>query len=470
MSLALRLALTHLCGHREVTHRVVIKGDGDTEAEEEVGWQGVAVWSTGQTAAPSPLNNIGESQMTETNQRKLIAAAVAMLSSTGASALELNAGDYKFTVNGNINVHYVYSDCDSSSPATIGGGLACTGGGGTAKSASAVTNGLLPAALSFGVLTTQNGLDIGAHFGFYPGVSTNDGGSPNQVSPQSNVGLGTTGLDVRQVYLTFGNKDIGTVTMGRNFGLFGFDAIINDITIPGVGVAGAAASGAPANTTLGSIGLGYVYTDTLAQINYTTPTIAGLAATVGIYDPLNSGTGATGRKTQPGVHGKLTYNAALSGAKVYLSSSFITQQQRDDGGNDDYRSYGVDMGGKVNIADLELAGWYYYGKGLGTTALFFFSSDGNSNRRGSNGYLAQASYKFDALKLGVNYGTSRLGLAEGESQSALVRSNSKITGGAYYSLTKNLTLVGEVSSVTAKSQNGGKNEAMNFNVGTFLSF
>ncbi|MDP3293337.1 MAG: porin [Nevskia sp.] len=409
--------------------------------------------------------------MIETNQRKLIAAAVAMLSSTGASALELNAGDYKFTVNGNINVHYVYSDCDSSSPATIAGGLACTGGGGTAKSASAVTNGLLPAALSFGVLTTQNGLDIGAHFGFYPGVSTNDGGSPNLQGGAGNVALGTTGLDVRQVYLTFGNKDIGTVTMGRNFGLFGFDAIINDITIPGVGVAGAAASSAPANTTLGSIGLGYVYTDTLAQINYTTPTVAGLAATVGIYDPLNSGTGAVGRKTQPGFHGKLTYNAALSGAKIYLSSAFISQQQRDDGGNDDYRSYGVDMGGKVNIADLELAGWYYYGKGLGTTALFFFSSDGNSNRRGSNGYLAQASYKFDALKLGVNYGTSRLNQAEGEPAATVpVRSNSKITGGAYYSLTKNLTLVGEVSSVTAKDHVGGKNEAMNFNVGTFLSF
>ena len=408
--------------------------------------------------------------MTEKNQRKLLAAAVAMLSSTSAGALELNAGDYKFTVNGNINVHYVYSDCDSSSPASVTGGLACTGGGGTAKSASAVTNGLLPAALTFGVETTQNGLDIGAHFGFYPGVSTNDGGSPNLQGGAGNVGLGTTGLDVRQVYMTFGNKDIGTVTMGRNFGLFGFDAIINDITIPGVGVSGAAASGSPANTTLGSIGLGYIYTDTLAQINYTTPTVAGFAATVGIYDPLNSGTGAVGRKTQPGFHGKLTYNAALSGAKIYLSSAFITQQQRDDGGNDDYRSYGADLGGKVNIGDLELAGWYYYGKGLGTTALFFFSSDGNSNRRGSNGYLAQASYKFDALKLGINYGTSRLGLAEGEAQSDLLRSNSKITGGAYYSLTKNLMLLGEVSSVTAKSHIGGKNEAMNFNVGTFLSF
>lgn len=410
--------------------------------------------------------------MTETNQRKLIAAAVAMLSSTGASALELNAGDYKFTVNGNVNVHYVYSDCDSSSPAAVGGGLACTGGGGTAKSASAVTNGLLPAALTFGVLTTQNGIDIGAHFGFYPGVSTNDGGSPNLQGGAGNVALGTTGLDVRQVYLTFGNKDVGTVTMGRNFGLFGFDAIINDMTIPGVGAAGGAASGAPANTSLGSIGLGYVYTDTLAQINYTTPTLAGLAATVGIYDPLNALGGATGRKTQPGIHGKLTYNAAVSGAKIYLSSSFITQQQRDDSilGADDYRSYGVDAGGKLNIADLELGGWYYYGKGLGTTALFNLSSDGAGGRRGSNGYLAQATYKIDAVKVGVNYGTSRLNGAEGENATGLVRSNSKITGGVYYSLTKNLTLLSEVTQVTSKAHGGGKNEALNFNIGSFLSF
>ncbi|WP_439638563.1 porin [Nevskia sp.] len=408
--------------------------------------------------------------MSKSNQRNLIAAAVALLSSTGASALELNAGDYKFTVNGNINVHYVYSDCDSSSPVVIGGGLACTGGGGTAKSASAVTNGLLPAALSFGVITQQNGLDIEGHFGLYPGISTNDGGSPNLQGGAGNVGLGTTGLDVRQVYLTVGNKDIGTFTAGRNFGLFGFDAIINDMTIPGVGAAGAAASGTPANTTLGSIGLGYVYTDTLAQMNYTTPAFAGATLTLGIYDPLNSLGGATGRKTQPGFHGKLAYKTEVGGTKVYLSSAFITQQQRDDGGSDDYRSYGLDVGGKVNISDLELGGWYYYGKGLGTTALFLLSSDGNGGRRGSNGYLAQATYKIDAVKVGVNYGVSRLSGADGENATGLVRSNTKITGGVYYSLTKNLLLLSEVTSVTAKAHGGGKNEALNFNVGTFLSF
>lgn len=413
--------------------------------------------------------------MTVANQRKLFAAAIALMTSAGASALELNAGDYKFTVNGNVNVHYIYSNCDDSNPAAIAGGLACTATGGQSKGASSISNGLLPAALVFGITTNQSGLDIGAHFGFYPGVSTNDGGSPNiqQAGPAgSNVALGTTGLDVRQVYLDFGNKDVGTFKLGRDFGLFGFDAIINDMTIPGVGGAGAASSGAPANTTLGSIGLGYVYTDTLSQINYTAPEfIPGLKATLGIYDPLNSLAGATGRKSQPGFQGKLAYNVTVSGAKVYLSSSFLTQQQRDDAANiDNYRAYGVDFGGKVNVANLEVGGWYYYGKGLGTTALFLLGSDGAGGRRGSDGYLAQVTYKLDALKLGVNYGTSRLNLAPGEASSTLVRSNSKITGGAYYSLTKNLTLVGEVTNVTAKSHAGGKNEALNFNIGTFLSF
>jgi len=32
---------------------------------------------------------------------------------------------------------------------------------------------------------------------------------------------------------------------GRNFGLFGFDAIINDMTLPGVGVAGSARARRP---------------------------------------------------------------------------------------------------------------------------------------------------------------------------------------------------------------------------------
>src|SRR5207244_7588405 len=125
-----------------------------------------------------------------------------------------------------------------------------------------------------GVTTTQNGIDIGAHLGLYPGIVANDGGSPNLQQTATAVGtntaLATTGLDVRQVYMTFGNKEMGTFTLGRHIELFGADVILNDMTLPGVGVAGGSSGAAPANTTLGSIALGYLSTDCRAPVAHTT--------------------------------------------------------------------------------------------------------------------------------------------------------------------------------------------------------
>ena len=409
-----------------------------------------------------------------------LAGAASLLCATGtARALDLNAGDWKFSVDGNVNVHYIYSDCESAASAklitTVGG--ACTGSA-SSSSVSNVGNGLLPAAITFGVATTQAGYDIAGHFGFYPGIDTNDGGSPNvqQGAPAgSNVALGTTGLDVRQVYMTFGNKDIGSFLLGRNFGLFGFDAIINDMTIPGVGVGGSMSGAAPANTSLGSIGFGYIYTDTLAQMDYTTPDFAGFAATLGIYDPLNSLTapGSSEPKTTPGFHGKLTYTLPLGGAdKLYLSSAFIDQKQKYLIGATDYsyNAFGIDAFAKLDIAAFEGIAYYYHGSGLGTTGYFLNSNDAAGEKRSSNGYLVQATYKLGKLKLGVNYGDSMLGLAHGEAASALVQSNRKVTGGAYYSLTKNLTLLGEVTDVRSKSHLDESNTSLNFNVGAYLSF
>src|SRR5438105_7075407 len=207
------------------------------------------------------------------------------LMGTPAGAVDLKTADgaWTFSIDGNVNVHYIYSNCEGSPAPPVAGGLACTGTV-SGSNVSNIGNGLLPAAFTFAVSTTQGGYDLSAHLGLYPGIATNDGGSPNlqqNVPPgvtngPTNTALGTTGLDVRQVYMTFGNKDLGTFLFGRNFGLFGFDAIINDMTLPGVGVAGSASGAAPANTTLGSIGLGYIYVDTLAQMDYTTPDFSGL--------------------------------------------------------------------------------------------------------------------------------------------------------------------------------------------------
>lgn len=379
-----------------------------------------------------------------------------------AQAIDLTAGDWKFTANGNINVHYIYSSCDDETTAPVAGGLACIGAAGE-DHASSISNGLLPAALVFGVSTTQAGYDIGVTFGLFPGISTNDGGSPN-LGGGTNTALGTTGLDIRKVFMTIGFSG-GTVTAGRDFGLFGFDAINNDMTINGVG-AGNGNYAAPVNTSLGSIGLGYIYADTLAQINYTTPDIGGAKFTIGVFDPVEpilQGTATP--KAEPGVHGKVAYTHG----PLYLSATFLTQKQRDASART-YNSRAFDAGGILKAGPVQLLGYYYSGKGVGTTGLYLFAADSNAKPRDSDGFLAQVTWTLGQTKLGANYGVSNLDLATGEASSALVEKNSKYTLGVYQALTPNLTVLGELSKVEAEAHNGIDNDSSSINVGAFLSF
>jgi len=403
-----------------------------------------------------------------------------------AAAIDLkNAdGSWTFSLNGNVNVDYIWSSCeDATSAVAVGGGLTCVGSA-SGSNVSNIGNGLLPAAFVFGVATTQAGIDITGHLGLYPGIATNDGGSPNLQAGtgngSSNTALGTTGLDVRQVYMTFGNKSMGTFTLGRQIGLFGADAILNDMTLPGVGAPGSAASAAPSNTTLGGIGFGYIYTDWLAQIDYTTPDFSGFNFTVGVFDPLNSLTepadATVEPKKAPGFHAKGSFTFPFSDtSKLYLSVAYLTQQQYYDSttlGTYNYTGNGVDVFAKLDLANLEVFGYYYHGTGLGTTALFLLGAY-NGQTRDSDGYLAQATYKFGALKVGVQYGESKLDYANSADQGAnpdLVSSNKKGTVGLYYSLTDNLTLLAEGSDVKSKSHAGGENSATTVNVGAFFKF
>jgi predicted porin len=421
----------------------------------------------------------------------IAAAALAAVCAPAAHAVDVTAGDWKLSFDGNVNADYIYSHCAALTDAkTVLGGLTCVAPGDGQRSSSSVSNGLLPAALSISAATTQQGYDIAVTFGFYPGISTNDGGSPNlgNTSATRNTALGTAGFDVRQVFLTFGNKDVGTVLAGRNIGLFQADAILNDMTLLGVGANGSNA--APTNTSLGSIGYGYIYTDWLAQINYTTPDISGAKVTIGIFDPVESltdGTGAT-PKAAPGFHGKITYGDPKAGDKLYLSASFLWEKQefqRSDvfgtllpGQKLTYNGAGFDVGGKYDFAGFQVAAWLYYAKGLGTTGLFVWSADtdptslGYGQARKSYGGLAQLTYKLPEtnLKLGVNYGSSRLSRADNETNPTLVKKNDKVTLGVYDQLTPNLLLLAEGTPMWSRNQIGEENKAWVMNVGAFVSF
>jgi len=171
------------------------------------------------------------------------------------AGIDIEAGDWKIDFSGNINAFYVDSDCDHGplTQTTVTGGLACTG-----DNSASVRNGLLPAALVISVSTRQDNIDIGATVGLYPGINSTAAEGVNGAGLPA--ALQTPGIDARQVFLTFGDKSWGTVKMGRDIGLFAQDAILDDMTLLGVGTAGAS-NVAPGNTSLGRIGLGYIYTD-----------------------------------------------------------------------------------------------------------------------------------------------------------------------------------------------------------------
>src|SRR6516225_9216047 len=146
------------------------------------------------------------------------------------------------------------------------GGLATVGN----HPSNSVRGGLLPSSIQVGISTNQFGLDIGAYFGVYVGGNNIE---PNIVNANGNgspFGLGTAGVDFRQVFGTIGTPWWGTVKIGRDIGVFASDAILNDLTLFGVG--SPRNNLAPTNTTLGRIGIGYIYTDFIPQITYKSPT------------------------------------------------------------------------------------------------------------------------------------------------------------------------------------------------------
>jgi hypothetical protein len=127
-----------------------------------------------------------------------------------------------------------------------------------------------------------------------------------------------------------------------------------------------------------------------------------------------------------------------------------------------------------------VTGYYYRGRGVGTTAFFFDGIAGNGEMRDSEGGYIQGSIKAtDKLKLIGSYGVSALYLANGEgaydafygfSPANLVRRNESETGGAYYAMTPWLTLLGEYTHAESKSHGPNSTSADSVSVGAILFY
>lgn len=388
--------------------------------------------------------------------------------SLAAHAATWQAGDWELGLGGNVNTFYTVTTCDAGDLGAKGGtmaGLACADldAGGTASGDThSVSNGLLPASLNFSAKTKQGGYDLSGNVNVYYGMASQDAnGLPGDALDFSTV-------DARQVYLTFGNDKMGTVKAGRDFGLFGFDPIINDMSLIGNGATFASAG--PGHTTLGGLGYGYVYTDRLAQINWTAPKKNGVEATVGIFNPVDgveSNGKSTGDGGQPGVHGKISYDwDGGKGVKAKVSATAINQKVRLANGDKPSIS-GTDVFAKVDVNKASFAGAYYQGEGMDTLGLGGIIFPGFSSTTGESeeveGYMAQASYTLGKTKLGVNF-------SESEQTKLTKVKNDKVTVGAYHKLTDSLTLIGEASNQTSELAGVGEDKSGSVAVGAMLSF
>jgi hypothetical protein len=335
-------------------------------------------------------------------------------------------------------------------PAPIDGGLVTTG----QHPSNSVRGGLLPSSIQVGISTNQMGWDVGVYFGIYTGGNNiNTSSAFNANGAGSPVALGTPGVDFRQVFGTIGTPSFGTVKIGRDIGLFASDAILNDLTLFGVGTP--AANFAPHNTSLGRIGIGYIYADFIPQITYKSPTWGGLTFWVSAMTPLDetnlfSGDPASGNLTGhdlPMGQAKIQYVGTWSpDVKVTLSTSGVVQRHRADCLNGsscladvgslftanlpgfdqfdgvpgiqsgtDTTAWAVDGFVMLDLYGWNLVAYGYTGKGAGTTGLFFDGVDIFGNARRSDGGYFQAAYTFkggwflpNPLTVGASWGVSHL--------------------------------------------------------------
>jgi len=391
-----------------------------------------------------------------------VAGAVMALSSAAQAGITIPAGEWTLDISGNVNAYYQNTRASGGVGAT--GSLATARDANNDKVANGINTGLLPSWLGVSGKTRQNDLDVAFTISFQPNVSDNSAAGDNN-----------TPLN-RQAYLTFGDASWGSIKMGKDLGIFAGQAILNDMTLLGVGSnPGSARSGAA--TTLGGIGTGYIYAAWKGQIAYTTPNWNGFQATLGVTNPnqfSNDATGQTVNQDRLGVEGQLVYSwtGDLSGkAWASFASYDVTTAT-----SDSYTARAYDIGANANMGNFGVTAYYYTGKGAGTTLLGAQGLDDNGSTRDSRGGYLQATYVIPTgTKLGAAYGVSKLDSTSFDKTTTenLVRENRRWTIGAYHPLTKSLNLVAEYNDIRSEAQgylDAAAAKSKNISLGAILFF
>lgn len=305
--------------------------------------------------------------MKHTFSKGLIATAILASSFASQAAVEIyNKDGTTFSADGLINIFYVNSNIEATDAL----------GSVSERDQSRVKMGFLPNNIGFGYGKQLDDLKIEVRSSFWVSVNDTD-------LNRGATALGTNSLiDVRQFYAVL-SGDWGSVTLGKDFGLFNRTNILGDELLLGYGQTsdtfGLVDGG---NVSFGNISTGYVYPFPKAQITYRSNDMNGLTFAVGVMDPNKAA--ADSSEDTPRLEFEAVYTASMG--KVWVNG--VSQSSEVTGVSQDQS--GIGYGVNVKFSGVSLTASGYSSEGLGHVAGLDHVVGAESNE--SDGYLLQASY------------------------------------------------------------------------------
>src|ERR1700676_4273216 len=295
-----------------------------------------------------------------------IASALAFgLPLSAAQAVEVTSSNgWSASFDGNISAHLIYSNAS-----TLGGQPADV-------TDTRITAGWNPSKFNAHFKAPEfDALTVTGNFQY----ATN-------ITSANNDGFGTTNgnrnlfVDVRVLELDMSGA-FGTIAIGRGWGIFDSQAILNDV---GSGIGTGELCGTPSNWnggTCGRIGTGYHWTAFNSKIEYDTPDLGGLSFRIGLFDPTNVG-GQLNVPT-PRVEAEGTYASKFQGGGFKLWVGGVYQGLSSLAHGPSSTISGINGGAHVDVGGLGLTGSYTSTKGFG---------GGNSSVWGGGGFVGGFGY------------------------------------------------------------------------------
>lgn len=303
--------------------------------------------------------------------KKLTAAigiALLAISSNASAKVDLvSSGGWEASLSGSIPIFAVASDHDDS------------------ERAFRVQSGFNPANINFHVVApkTDSGLTISGHF---------------QIDTHLNAprGVQNGGLFESRVANIQVSGDFGTITLGKDFGVFNSNAIGDIGSQGGVGWLGGGAD--TGNATGGRIGTGYVYANFNPQIKFTSNDINGFVYKIAVINP-EEPQDADIETGLPRFEGQVTYSA--DNFKVW-TGAFLQEVSVLGGQAFDYDMQGYDVGAHIDIGGFGLTVNYSDTVGIGADGLYGGSI--NDADVDATQWYVEADYEVNKTRFGLSYG------------------------------------------------------------------